>query len=499
MTLKLEDSPLFARAAEWALWRTAAPWLLALAALFSLQVYLVSLQLGRDFWPFTDAFEYASMARWMAAGEGPVLRIGPAFFPARVPPTLSVLLLPQALFDDPRNYWRTVFVIGLAGVLGFWRLAHALGLRRIGALSAAALLACSPGYASYAGYVMSDVPALALLLLVLGCALHLFRRMGDARVATAICAFAAGLLVALRSTHALWLLAVVVVTPIGVWRGLARRPLRVTAALALCFVPLAAIAFHQWRSFGSPATTGYAFWLDSTLFFAWHHVPENVAFYLLEVAGVRSEFLAQPFGYTSDLCSLPVALLGAIGLARVAQTNRFDAASRRIFCAVAIGSLATIAVFAAYRWQDWRFLLPVAAWLAFGCGAFIDEIAARFGERGAATFGVWLLIATEVLVLLPLATHASVAPLLASTIDAEEASLRAGGTAARIETTRLPLALAALLAPRDVVLVPAREGRVGRDIEVELIRQRNLRPLRIDPGYEELWQKLAAGRDVAPR
>ena len=479
-------------------WRAATRWLVGLTALFSVQVYLMSLRLGPVFWPFTDAFEYASMAKWMAAGEGAVLRIGPAFFPARVPPTLSVLLLPQALFDDPRNYWQTVFGIGVVAVLGFWRLARALGLGRVGSLTAAALLACSPGFASYAGYVMSDVPALALLLGIFGCALRLFRRSGDARVAAAIGAFASGLVVALRSTHAIWLLGLAAVTPIPVWRGLARRPLRLVAALALLCTPLAAVALHQWHYFGSPIATGYAFWLDSSSFFGSQYAAENVGFYLLELAGLRSEFLAQRIGYASDLCVLPVALLGMLGIARLSRGDRFDAASRRIFLAAGIGSLATFAIFAVVRWHDWRFLMPAAAWLAFGCGALVDEICARFGERNATLFGAWLVISAELLVLLPLGMSASVAPLMVSTVDREEAALRAGGDAARVATTRLPLALAALLAPRAVVLVPAREGRVGRDIELELIRQRNLPPLRVDPGYEELWRNLAEGRDVAP-
>ncbi len=494
----LPPSSRAARAAERRLWRGAAPWLLGLTALFSAQVHLVSLGLGPVFWPFTDAFDYASMAKWMAAGEGPVLRIGPAFFPARVPPTLSVLLLPQALFDDPRHYWQTVFMFGVAAVLGFWRLARALGLGPVGALTAAALLACSPGFASYAGYVMSDVPALALLLLTLGCALRLFRCAGAARVATAIGAFAGGLLVALRSTNAVWLIVLAAVMPLAVWRGLLRRPLSLVTALALLFAPPAAIAFHQWHYFGSPAATGYAFWLDASLFVGSRYAADNIAFYLLELAGLRSAILAQPIGFTSDLCALPVAALGVIGIARVVRSDCFDTAARRIALAAGVGLLATFAVFTFVRWQDWRYLMPAAAWLAFGCGALVDESRARLGERGAALFGAWLVIASAVLVLVPLGMRTSVAPLIANTVDAEVAVLRAGGDAARVETTRLPLALMAILAPRDVVLVPAREGRVGRDIEFELIRQRNLRPLRVDPGYEELWRNLVLGRDVAP-
>ena len=485
------------RVGERRLWIDAAPWLLGLVAYFSLQVYAMSLQLGSVFWPFTDAFEYASMARWMVAGEGAVLRVGPAFFPARVPPTLSVLLLPQALFSDPRDYWQTVFAIGVAAVLGFWRLARALGLGRSGALCAAALLAASPGFASYAGYVMSDVPALALLLLILGCALRWFRRAGDARVALLVAALASGVLVALRSTHAVWLLALAIVTPVAVWRDLARRPLRLGAALALLAAPLAALALYQWRSFGSPTATGYSFWLDANRFFGWQYAAKNLDFYLMQLVGVRSEILAQPLGPTSDLYVLPVALAGLAGIARIANGDRFDAAARRIFLAAAIGTAATLALFAFVRWHDWRFLLPVAAWLAFGGGALADACRARFGVAGAIVLGALLLFSTLVLAALPLGARDSVAPVIGSALDADVAALRAGGDGARIATTRLPLALTSVVAPRAVVLVPAPDP-VGRDIEVELIRKRKLSPLRVDPGYEELWRKLVEGRDVAP-
>jgi mono/diheme cytochrome c family protein len=54
------------------------------------------------------------MTTWMLRGEGPVLRLGPAFLPARVPPTTSLLLLPQALANggDACGYHRTIFVTG---------------------------------------------------------------------------------------------------------------------------------------------------------------------------------------------------------------------------------------------------------------------------------------------------------------------------------------------------------------------------------------------------
>ncbi|RIK93452.1 MAG: hypothetical protein DCC71_24005, partial [Proteobacteria bacterium] len=156
--------------------RAALPWGLAIAAGFALYSELLSVGGGPALWPFTDAFEYASMAHWMAQGEGAVLRIGPAFFPARVPPTLSVLLLPVAwLTGDPRQLWIPVFACGVAALAGCFALARALGLGRGASLVACALLATSPGFASYARYVMSDVPGVAAWLALCGAALVVAR------------------------------------------------------------------------------------------------------------------------------------------------------------------------------------------------------------------------------------------------------------------------------------------------------------------------------------
>jgi hypothetical protein len=474
--------------------RADAAWLALVAVGFALASRALSVGGGPLLWPFTDAFEYASMTRWMLEGEGPVLRIGPAFLPARVPPVLSVLLLPQAWLDpDPRHFWVSVFGFGLAALLATFRLARAFGLDRSGAVVAAALLATSPCVAAYAGFVMSDVPALAAWLAACLCALRIGRRDGADPAALCAGAFAAGLFVSFRVTNAAWLLPLALAVPGAAWRGLLRRPAALGAAALLAALPLALLALHQARAFGSPFGTGYAYWLDESRFFAWRQVGEGLGFYAAQLAGLRSELLARPLGWTSDLYPIPVAALGALGLARAMRGSRLDPAARRTLAAVVAGALAAVALHAGFRWREGRFLLPLVPFAAIGASLALHELGARIGPRAAAPLALWMLATSAALVLLPLPQPGTLLALLERELPraAEPAS---GG--APVETTRLPLALAALFAPRGTIFVPSCDDPIGRDVQLELIRRHALRPLRIDAGQEAVWAALPRWRET---
>jgi hypothetical protein len=471
-------------------WRDAAPWLLALVGFFAVEVRLLSVGGGPVLWPFTDAFEYASMAHWMAQGEGAVLRIGPAFVPARVPPTFSVLLLPQAWLDgDPRRFWMTPFAIGVALVLGCFRFALALGLPRRAALAAAFLVAASPGIAGYAGFVMSDVAGVGAWLVTCTCALALARRQGDAPRALAIGGLAAGLLVALRVTHLVWIAGLALALPRTAWHGIAARPRALGAALACAALPLAALAWHQARSFGSPLHTGYDFWLDEDRFFAWRYVGAGARFYAAQLAGLRSDLLGRPLGWTSDLYALPAALLGAIGWALALRSPQLDAPARRVLAGVLVGALGALAIHLGFRWREARFLFPLVPFAAVGCAIACERIGPSFGRRGPVLMAAWTLAACVALTLAPIpqpgplvaALHAELPPRLV---------VHDG-----VATTRLPLALASLFAPRAAVLVPSCDEPVAADVHSSLLRRHALQPLRVDPGYEPIWEALPRWRE----
>jgi hypothetical protein len=474
--------------------RAGAAWLALIVAGFAAASQALSVHGGPLLWPFTDAFEYASMTHWMLEGEGPVLRIGPAFFPARVPPVLSALLLPQAVLDpDPRHFWVSVFACGAVVLLATFRLAGAFGLDRAGALAATALVATSPGVAAYSALLMSDVPALAAWLVACACALRVARCAGAAPAALLAGSFAAGLLVAFRATNAVWLLPLAVTLPVAAWRGMLRRSAVLLAASLFAALPPALLALYHLRTFGSPVATGYAYWLDESSFFAAERIGDGLAFYAAELAGLRSELLARPLGWTSDLHALPVALLGVLGIARAIRGAGTDAAARRLLVAVAIGALASVALLAGLRWREGRFLFPVVPLFAIGAALAIRSLGARMGPGATPPLAVGTVAIAAALVLLPLPTAG---PLVAAL---ERALPRAAAPAAegeaRIEPTRLPLALAALFAPRQTVLVPSCDEPIGRDVQLELIRRHALRPLRVDPGQEALLAALPRWRE----
>jgi hypothetical protein len=476
------------------LWREAAPWLVAIAAAFALYSRLLAVGGGPALWPFTDAFEYASMAHWMARGEGAVLRIGPAFFPARVPPTLSVLLLPQAWLDgDPRRFWIPVFACGVAALFGCFRLARALGLGRGAALAASALLATSPGFASYARYVMGDVPAVAAWLALCGAALVVARSRGDAPRALALGALAAGVLVALRVSNAAWVAGLALATAAPAWRGIAARPRALAVAGFLGAAPLAALAAHNARVYGSPLRTGYDYWLDESRFFSWEHAfgaSQNVAFYLGQIAGVRSAFFGNAFGDVSDLHALPVALLGAAGVAYLARARRFDAAARRVAAGALVGLAGALLFYARFSWHEGRYLLPWAPIAAIGCAALLEAAGAHIGPRAGARLGAAVAVAAATMVALPPPLPGPLVEAVSHALPRLAAARHAPGERA----TRLPLALAALFVPRDTVLVPnCAAAPLGRDVQLELVRRDQLLPLRVDPGSEALWEEIARG------
>ena len=496
-----------ARPGELRLWTRAAPALLAIAVLLVLASRLDSLGAGRVLWPPTDAVEYASMATWMARGEGPVLRIGPAFLPARVPPSFSVLLLPQALANgaDATRYHRTVLALGVLALAGFWRLGVALGLSMRAALAATAVLALSPGFACYADVVMSDVPALLCLIAMLLAARRALELGAAARWSLVVLGLACGLFAAFRLTNLLWVPALA-----ACWwrrRGALPRATWIAAALLAASIPIAALVAWQAHAFGSPLVSGYAFWhfhprIDLMRTGSWG-AAASLRYYAAELAGLRSDGESVRLGWKSDLHTLPVAILGAWGLAVVLRSGPRGSPARRVLVAALAACTATLAValtFSSPHFRTWRYLFPGSLLSALGVGFALDRIAEALAARRMPT--AWLhpsaVAAIGLAFLLPWPRPGPGRPLASWTqaVEEERARSASGAPSAAVRETRLPLALASLLAPRAAVFVPSREGSDLGDVHLAIIRQFGMRPLRVDPGYESAWQELVQGRAV---
>lgn len=484
--------------------RAALPGLLVAALLLVATSRFSSVGAGPLLWPPTDAVEYASMASWMARGEGPVLRIGPAYFPARVPPATSVLLLPTALVTGADASWYpwSILALGIAGLAAVFRLGTLLGLDRRGALAAAAAVALSPGFACYSGVVMSDVPALVFLL----AALLAFRRAiagpGPARASLLALGFAAGALVAFRVTNALWWVALFACAPRRLLR--ASRPAWLAAAALLAALPVAATAFHQWRVYEAPWRTGYHYWGEKAGFLRpgfdlrWALSDEarvHRSYYRDQLLGLRSDIFGSR-GWKSDLCTLPLAILGLVGVGVLLVSLPRGSPERAVLLALGTGTLLSLGLnlgFSNPHFRDWRYVLPWTVLLACGAGALLDRGAAALSRRGRS--GAWVYaagvgaIAAAFVLPLPPPVPGEDLAIWRAHIEAERALL-AAVPAGNVWPTQLPLALAAVLAPPGAVLVPAREGNLADPI-LSTVWRDGLRPLRVDEGREPLWDALA--------
>ncbi|RIK89836.1 MAG: hypothetical protein DCC71_25820, partial [Proteobacteria bacterium] len=265
------------------------------------------------------------------------------------------------------------------------------------------------------------------------------------------------------------------------------------AACALGAAPHAALAAHHARVYGSPLRTGYDYWLDESAFFSWEHAfggAENVPFYLGQLAGVRSEFFGHAFGDTSDLHALPVALLGAAGVAYLLRAPRFDAAARRVVAGALLGLAGALVFYVRFNWHEGRYLMPWAPIAAIGCAALVEALGARIGPRTGAWLGAWVALTSAVMVAVPPPLPGPLVAVVSRALPRLASAQHAPGA----RPTRLPLALAALFVPRDTVLVPdCAAAPLGRDVQLELVRRDQLVPLRVDPGSQALWDEIVRG------
>jgi len=271
--------------------------------------------------------------------------------------------------------WAPFFVVPLLGglaVLCSFLLGSTLHSRRAG-LVAAVLLATSPIFLFQLVQPMSDVPALAWWTLALLLAFSPYR-------STAVAAGAAAG-VALMARPNLLPLVVPLAVFIGEWPVRKRHRL-VPFAAGLVPGP-GALAFFQWRIYGSPLASGHGTFSD---FFAISNVWPNI--------GVYSGHLLR--GETAAIGLAVVAM--AVALAFRRRVN--DTANRSLVPVASGAALFGAAVLLCYLpyvvFRDWfylRFLLPAYP-LAFVLAGALAARAASVLPRSAQ--GLSLLIALTI-------------------------------------------------------------------------------------------------------
>jgi hypothetical protein len=218
-------------------------------------------------------------------------------------------------------------------------------------------------------------------------------------------------------------------------------------------------------------------------------------YYLSELAGLRSEVVGIPLGWKSDLHGLPSLMFGAAGL--VTAARRPGPALRSFLLPVGLALVVLLAFASLLSFQDWRYLLPATLLSAFGCGALVDAVAPR-GSSSWRRFAapVLLLPLVALAVFLPKPTPSRKLVTWRDAIASHAADAPATGS--RPRPTQLPLAVAALFAPKEVVFIPSDESFPVRDVHLHLVRHFALPPLRVDPGRESLWLWLADPLSAQP-
>lgn len=337
-----------------------------------------------------DAVEYAAMASNLDRGLGPVLRFGGHSYPARYSGGYPLMLAAAwPLFRaHPQYLWVTTAALALLAIT----LLYLLTLRAFGrasAFAAALLLAVSPVFVAYSTMVMSDIPELAVTLLVVVASLA---ALGSGSVfAWGVSGLLAGYSAILRPTN--------VAILAGVAAAAATAPRKISLGATSAFIA-AFLLFPAWQMaenvhrLGSPLANGYSFWapgwygsglgaFNPRFLFApaqSDYVHGNVLWYASALMGLDGAFPAHralgrmPIARAYALYPFAAAAFAVFG-ATVAIRKREEHAVRLIAAGLAyLAALVLIYLF--YFWIDFVFILP-AAFIIFALAGYGIALANR--------------------------------------------------------------------------------------------------------------------------
>ncbi len=155
---------------------------------------------GQELCPMPDAVEYAAIAVNLDRGLGPVLHFAGNSYPPRY--TIGYPLILAAAYPllgrRPERLCLVTALTALVAIAGLYLLTLWV-FDRPSAILAGLLLATSPHFLGLSTCVMSDVPALAVV--VLAVLAFLYAEEKESLVASALCGLLAGLAVTIRFTN----------------------------------------------------------------------------------------------------------------------------------------------------------------------------------------------------------------------------------------------------------------------------------------------------------
>lgn len=366
-----------------------------------------------------DALEYAATGVDLDRGLGPVLHFGGYSYPPRYTigyPLMLAAAYPLLGHRAERLYIVTV-LMALVAIAGLYIFTLSV-FDRPSAVLAGLLLAASPYFTGLSTFVMSDVPALAVV--ILSALAFLYAEEKESLAGSALCGLLAGLAFTIRPTNVALLAAM-----LGAALLVRQRRLqfaRVAAfAIGLSALPglQACLNLHY---LGSIFSNGYVFWLS-----AWYGgsslkpfelnylvvpaltitgnvvaptVPSlanygqgNLVSYAIAILGIDGIF--GRFNWGAQLAMLrprydfypfPVAVFAGLGVFMAMRRKLNPFAMRAMY--LGLGFLALLLlVYLFYAWTDPRFILP-ALFIVFAAAGYGIVSAHRRLKKGWPGFAV---------------------------------------------------------------------------------------------------------------
>jgi len=364
---------------------------------------------GQELWPMPDAVEYAAMAANMDRGLGPVLHFAGITYPARY--TIGYPLMLAAAYPilghQPERLCLVTALMALVAIAGLYLLTL-WSFDRASAVAAAMLLATSPHFLGLSTCVVSDVPALSVIILAV--LAFLYAEEKESIAAAALCGLLVGWAITIRITDGAIFVGMVAALLLVQPRRLQRERMM---AFALGFIPfpgLQAWVNHQYV--GSLLSSGYAFWRPDLYSFGlgafdWHYLFEstfenishgNLVAYGLAMLGLDGLLGQLNVGMESrnllhsrySLYPFPVVIFAALGVMFVLRGKRDSITMRTLYLGGAF--LATLLMtYLVYFYLEPRFLLP-GLFIVFATGGYGLVCANRSMRAGG-----WARVAVVVL------------------------------------------------------------------------------------------------------
>ena len=352
-----------------------------------------------------DAVEYAASAVNLDRGLGPVLHFGGITYPSRY--TIGYPLMLAAAYPllsrRPERLCLVTTLTALIAIAGLYLLTLWV-FDRPSAIVAGLLLASSPHFLGLSTCVMSDVPALAVV--VLSVLAFLYAEEKESMIASALCGLLAGLAVIVRVTNGAVLVGMLAAALLVRPRKL--QFTRVTA-FAIGFIAFPGLqALANLHYFGSPLLNGYEFWLPeyyssgfkafrlSYLVMPWDPSYQHGNFVAYAIAMLGLDGILGQLTVGTEVRTLiharyalypfPVVIFAGLGVFFTLRRKGNATTKRAIY--LGLGFLgALLLIYLPYFCVDPRFMLA-ASFIVFAAAGYGLISANRGLERGWAGFAV---------------------------------------------------------------------------------------------------------------